>query len=69
MAAGFEILVKMMQSYNNFELERQVAEFAAESSYSGAMEAGTTATVPVAAFAMMLYAVWDSDEQAPGGPR
>ena len=45
MAAGFEILVKMMQSYNNFELERQVAEFAAESSYSGAMEAGTTAAL------------------------
>ncbi len=54
MAAGFEVLVKMMQCYDNYRLEAEIAEFAAESSFIGAMEAGITLAPPAAVFAAML---------------
>lgn len=63
MAAGFEVLVKMMQVYNNYRLEQEIASIAYESSLIAGVEAWVTLAPPAAVFAAMLYGVAADDEQ------
>ena len=62
MAAGFEVLVKMMQVYNNYRLEQGSQALPMVSLIAG-VEAWVTLAPPAAVFAAMLYGVAADDEQ------
>jgi hypothetical protein len=57
-------LYEMLGDCIRWQLEDEISNLALDSQLTAGLEAGATMTLPVVAFGMMLYAVWDSDQKA-----
>jgi hypothetical protein len=64
MAEPFVHLMDMLANAMRWQLEDEISNLAMVSRATAGLEATATMALPVLGFGMMLYAVWDSDQQA-----